>query len=248
MNLRKVSWDFKKAPFPAVMAVISFVLFAFIYYFVTVRSVKPYYFMGLIFAIPFASFGAITIFTVKEKLKRKVAVILTSVLTVIMPIVMGFAFIFMAIMASIDTVTDLNSYHRVLKLKDYENNELIKHFPSKIPSNAKDAIFNYQPGFLQGGEEYRLKFTTDVNTIESYTKELSQRAKWIGKSSNREAEINGVEMVSFDSFGYNKLPLDFTIYLIISEPYKPFDWNHGELSLVAVSKQRSEIIFFAEDW
>lgn len=248
MNLHKVSSDFKKAPFPAVMALISFVLFAFIYYFVTVRSANPYYFIGLIFAIPFASFAVITIFTVKEKLKSKVAVILTSVLTVIMPILMCFAFIFMAIIASIDTVTDLSKYHRVLKLKDYENNELIKHFPSKIPSNAKNATFSYQPGFLQGGEEYRLKFTTDVNTIESYTKELSQRAKWIGKSSNREVELNGVEMVSFDSFGYNKLPVDFTIYLIISEPYKPFDWNHGKLSLVAISEKRSEILFFAEHW
>lgn len=32
------------------------------------------------------------------------------------------------------------------------------------------------------------------------------------------------------------------------KPYKPGDWNHGELSLVAISEQRNEIIFLAEDW
>lgn len=248
MNFSRVFSSFKKAPYPAVMTLITFVLFTCVYFFVTVRSIEPYYFSGLIFAIPFISFGAITFFTIKEKLKRKAAIILTSVLTVIVPIVMCFAFIFMAITAPLSTVTDLSSYHRVLKLNDYENSELIKHFPSKIPTDAKNAMFNYQPGFLQGGEGYKLKFSTDSNSIENYIKEFSQGAKWIGKSNHREAEINGVEMASFDSFGYNKLPIDFTIYLIISEPYKPFDWNHGKLSLVAVSKQRSEIIFFAKHW
>lgn len=32
------------------------------------------------------------------------------------------------------------------------------------------------------------------------------------------------------------------------ELYHPNNWNHGKLSLVAISKYRNEIIFFAEDW
>lgn len=53
---------------------------------------------------------------------------------------------------------------------------------------------------------------------------------------------------AFSILGYNDLPEDFIIYIIDSKPYHPSDWKHGELSLVAISKQRNEIIFLAEDW
>lgn len=33
-----------------------------------------------------------------------------------------------------------------------------------------------------------------------------------------------------------------------SEAEGPVKWNHGMLSLVAISKERNEIIFVAEDW
>ena len=44
------------------------------------------------------------------------------------------------------------------------------------------------------------------------------------------------------------MPEHFTIYLIDSKPYHLNDWNHDELSLTGISKQRNEIIFLAEDW
>lgn len=48
--------------------------------------------------------------------------------------------------------------------------------------------------------------------------------------------------------GYDELPEDFTIYLIEGKPYKQNNWNHGKISLIAISTQRNEIIFHAEDW
>lgn len=52
----------------------------------------------------------------------------------------------------------------------------------------------------------------------------------------------------FDLFDYKQLPDDFTIYIFSSKPYKTDDWNHGEFSIAAISKERNEIIFLMEDW
>lgn len=248
MKINKISLIFKKAPFPSIMAVISFVLFIVVYLFTTMTSIEPYYFAGLIYAFPFICFGIITFFTVTEKLKTVASSVIMGILIFVLGFAMLFALFFMSFDAATNVTMDVGKYSRVLKLTDYPNNTLTKHFPDKIPSNTKNIVFSYNPAFLQGGENFNLKFETDLDSIKEYIDEFSQSAKWIGKSSDSEAEKNGVFSGSFSMLGYTDLPEDFTIYLIDSKPYHPNDWNHGELSLAAISKQRNEIIFLAEDW
>lgn len=248
MKKSKLSLILKKALFPAIMTIISFVLFIGLYWLATARSIEPYYFEGLLFAVPFVCFGIITFFTVTEKLKIVVSSAITSVLILVLSVAMLFVFVFMAFDAVTTQTTDIDKYERVLKLTGYPNNSLTKYFPGRIPGNAKDIVFRYNPAFMQGGENFDLKFKTDLDSINSYINEFSQKAKWIGKASDSEVEKNGVILGSFSTFGYMNLPEDFTIYLINSNPYEPNNWNHGKLSLVAISKQRNEIIFLAEDW
>lgn len=109
-------------------------------------------------------------------------------------------------------------------------------------------MFRYTPRFLQGGECLGLKFKTDSDSIENYIRELSKRAKWIGISGDAQAEENGIFLGTFSDLNYSDLPEDFIIYLIYSKPYQPDNWNHGKLSLAAISQQRNEVIFLAEDW
>jgi hypothetical protein len=248
MRINKISLIFKKAPFPSIMTIISFVLFIGIYLFATVKSIEPYYFEGLIFAMPFVCFGIITFFTLTEKLKIVASSVITGILIFVLGFAMLFALFFMSFDAATTVTMDIDKYERVLKLTDYPNNPLTKYFPRKIPSNTKNIIFSYNPAFLQGGENFNFKFETDSDSIKNYIDEFSQKAKWIGELSDSEAEKNGVFSGAFSMLGYTDLPEDFTIYLIDSKPYHPYDWNHGELSLVAISKQRNEIIFLAEDW
>lgn len=248
MEKSKIALIFKKASFPAMTTIISFAVFVGVYWLVTVRSIEPYYFEGLIFAVPFVCFGIITFFTIKEKLKLVYSSIITLVLIFLLGPAMLVTLTFMIIDSATTVTTDIGKYERVLNLKGYTSNSLIKHFPDKIPCNAKDIIFSYNPAFLQGGENFDLKFNTDLDSIESYIDQFSLKAKWQGKASDKEAEKNGIFFGSFYTFGYTNLPGDFTIYLIDSKPYKPSDWNHGELSLVAISKQSKEIIFHAKDW
>lgn len=198
--------------------------------------------------MPFISFGIITFFTVKEKLKIGASSVITVILIFLLGFGSLFAFIFLAFDAAITVTTDIGKYERVLNLKGYPENSLIKYFPDKIPDNAKNVVFRYNPPFFQGGENFGLKFETDLDSINSYIDEFSQKAKLMGKASNNEIEKNGISSSKFNTLSYMNLPEDFTIYLIDSKPYEPNNWNHGKLTLVAISKQKSEIIFLAENW
>lgn len=60
MDLNKRSFSLRNAKFPAIVTIISFVLFIGVYLFVTIKAVEPYYFEGLVFAIPFICFGVVT--------------------------------------------------------------------------------------------------------------------------------------------------------------------------------------------
>lgn len=154
----------------------------------------------------------------------------------------------MAFQEATTVTTDIGKYERVLKLTGYPNNQLIKYFPNKIPGSAKNIVFSYSPAFLQGGENFNLKFEIDSDSTNNYSDEFSKKAKWIGKWSDNKTENNGIMTGTFGMIDYDVLPEDFTMYLFDSKPYQPDDWNHGYLSVVAVNKQRNEIIFHSEQW
>lgn len=248
MQASKSSLSFKKALFPAIMTTISFVLFIVVYLLVTMRSINPYYLEGLIFGLPFILFGLITFFTARGQLKNVTSILITVILIIVMGIGSFLTFIFISIDAATTETRDIGKYERVLKLKNYPKNFLIENFPNEIPNNGENISFGYNPAFLQGGEILGLRFQTDSNSIDNYTNEFSKKAKWIGKSGDVEVQENGIFLNSFEFLGYEYLPKDFKIYVIYSKAYKPGDWNHGEFSLVAINKQKDEIIFLMEDW
>ncbi len=138
--------------------------------------------------MPFVCLGIITFFTVTEKLKIGASSVITGILIFILSFGMLFAFVFMSIDIATTTTTDIGKYERVLKLTDYPNNLLTKYFPNKIPGNTKNIVFSYNPAFLQGGENFDLKFEMDSDSIKNYIDEFSHKAKWIGKSRDVEAE------------------------------------------------------------
>ena len=248
MKINKILLIFKKAPFPAIMTIISFVLFIGVYLLTTVKSIEPYYFESLIFTVPFLCFGTITFLSVTKRLKVVASSVITSILIVVLGVAALVALTFMSIQTATTITSDIGKYERVLKQTGFPNNELTKYFPSKIPDNAKNIVFRYNPAFLQGGENFDLKFETDSDSIMNYIEDFSKNSKWIGKSKDSEAEKNGIFSGMFNVFGYMDMPEDFTIYLIDSKPYQLNNWNHGKVTLVAISKQRNEIIFYAENW
>ncbi len=244
----KLSAIFKTAAFPAVMTLISFVLFIAVYLFVTVTAVEPYYFAGLLFLVPSVCFGIITYFTVSGKLKTAASSGITAAAILVLGVASLVGFSVLSFQAATTTTTDTRSYGRVLRLSNYPENALISCFPERIPEDAKDVVFRYHPAILQGGENYELKFKADSDFLKRKAEEFARKSKWTGKMSDREAEKHGVISGSLGELGYYDLPDDFTVYLMNGEPYQPNDWNHGKVSLVAVNRKSNEIIFHAEDW
>lgn len=246
MKINKISFIFKKAPFPATMTIISFALFVCLYWLFTGNAIEPFYFEALIFAVPFVCFGITTFLVVIGKLRKVISNVIAVCLILVLGLASSFTFIFMAIQQATTVTMDISKYDKVLKLTGYPNNQLIKYFPAKIPESAKNIEFSYCPAFLQGGEDFNLKFETDSDSIINYSNKFSEKAKWTGKWSDNKSEHNGIMDGTFED--YFILPEDFTMYLFDSKPYRQGDWNHGYLSVVAVSKQRNEIIFHSEQW
>lgn len=246
--MKTLATFFRKAPFPAVMTVLSLILFLGIYYFCTLGSSVPLYGEGLVFIIPFLCFGTITFLTGRGDMKPSFSSALTGILIVVLPVAMFFVLVFVSLDAATTTITDVGSYQRVLRHTGYPDNALIRHFPEEIPKNAKDPAFRYHPAVLQGGEDFELRFDTDPASLRQYAGEFSTKAKWIGKSSDPDAEQNGIVDGEFEIFPAGSLPENFTVYVFDSEPYRPNDWNHGKLSLAAVSGQKNQVLFYAQSW
>ena len=232
-----------KALFPLVMAAIAFVLFTAVYLYLITRSIDPHYAGNLIFAVPFVSFGIVAAFTWTGKIEPGVSATLTGVLIFALGAVMLLAFFCRVIDESTSVTTDVGKYERVLKLTGYPVNPLTRYYPKEIPDDAEDVLFNYYPAF-----NIELKYSTDEVRIQKYVSRFSQLARWHGKAGGSEAEKHGISFGTFLAFGYPELPEDFTVFLLYGRPYRPNDWNHGELSLVAISEERNEIIYHAEDW
>ena len=241
MQKNEKIFNFKKAIFPAIMTIISFISFVGVYWILTYKSITPYYFKGLLFAFPFIFFGVITLLTAQGRLKM----ITSSVITGISLIALGVGFFFILMFLSFDIATtetkDIGKYERVLRLTD---DSLTQHFPKEIPNNAENVYFMHQPRFMQGGEILELRFQTDSEIIQSYKYKFSQQAEWIGQ--NDEVPIQEYEFLTWGEL--KKLPEDFTVYILSSKPYEANDWNHGEFSLVAINEKDNEIIFIMENW
>lgn len=240
----------KKASFPAVMTIISLLLFIAVYWALIKTAVEPYYFEGLVFAIPFVCFGIVTYLVSIEKISIASSIATTVILIVALGAVEIIAFILISIDAGTTETTDAVKYERVLELTDYPNNPLTKCFPNEVPSDAKNIEFSYYPAFMQGGEDIALKFKIDSDSIKRYVDKYSDMSMWAGKIDDNEAEDYGVITGTLNILGYTASgpPDDLSIYVIYSKPYRHNDWNHGELSLIAISEEENEIMFLASDW
>ncbi|SHO45540.1 hypothetical protein [Anaerocolumna xylanovorans] len=155
---------------------------------------------------------------------------------------------FISVLSVPSDTDDYKEYKRILKTTGYTDNPLLANFPVSIPDNARDTAFYYTPRFLQGGEVWSLSYKTDIAEVISREEAFRAKAVWIGATSDYEAAEYGVTDSDFSYAGYDVLPEDFTVYLFYSKPYKENNWNHGSISMAAVSIEKRQLIFYAEDW
>lgn len=253
MKVKKVLSKYRAAAFPAIVAGVFFAAFLVIYWFLTQRVIHPHYYLGLLFAVPPLYFVAIAYWS-----KRRIQKESYSMLTGTSAIIFGFAFSLLMLIAipcmmvhdEVSVVTDVESYERVIKLSCFQH-DLIADFPDKLPKDAEDAKLYYSPFAIgQGGQEIAVGFRASTDTIDGYLKRFSQQASWIGTESDAAATRHGVFCGTFSCLdgSVSGLPEDFNVYVISGKPYRNRDWNHGENSLVAISEEKNEILFWASTW
>ena len=225
------------------------VVFLVIEWVLTQKTIRPHPYLGLPFSVPALCFAAAA-FQIKRHPQKDHALLRTAA-------VLGAAFGLMALISvpcilihdAVATVTDVESYERVREHSCFSD-DLIADFPDRLPEDAEDAKLYYAPFAIgQGGQEIEVGFRTSADTIRAYTEEYAKEAVWIGKESDGEASRHGVFSGAFSSLygSYTPLSQDFTVYVISGRAYSG-SWNHGEISLVAISEKSDEILFRASKW
>lgn len=162
-----------------------------------------------------------------RKTSRKVVRVVGAVLL----LVTGLAFILFLSLGVLfkntsEPVQDPSRYEEVLA--EYDGGpEVIAHFPSHIPETATEVALYYMPRVLQGGSRFRLSYklpSSELETIVEQYRPIAHQIKDGRRSSN--------------------IPEDFEVFYL-DDSDSP-NWN-GYAYGVAISMERQEIIYWAED-
>ena len=156
-------------------------------------------------------------------------------------------------------IRNLRKYSSILNNK--WNNDLVHHFPKKIPNDAEDVKFFYRAGFMQGGAVIQLSYTTtpeEINKLYDHFSKKKTRSFFGGNSNNHMNQENGMPTTFFYTADteYHKFPKDYEIMIfdwIPSEKEKKRrnlkrSFNHGKSHGAAISKKRNIIVYWAESW
>ncbi len=155
----------------------------------------------------------------------------------------------------LDFENDIDEYEHVLS--EWKQTGLINHFPQKIPEHSNIVKFSSFPGFLQGGGWVQLRLELHSNEIEQAYAGAMKRSRQYHDGGGLYTMVNrqkdGLASSNFHTSGTNdrEFPKDYRVFIFEAKPYKTgsaFDWNHGKSMGIAVSKNRNEVVYWAENW
>lgn len=221
----------KYALFPITMAGLAFLCFLFLL-FNMASAVQPLWGKTMVLILPSLILSTVAVLALKGKLDRRKTEFVTCVLSIILVIASFVYTIFLSIMTATTVTTDIKYYTRAYEqINDEEGVEGI--FPDKVPEEAEDIAFRYNPQFLQGGEWFELSYTTTADSLSDWCEFLKENAEWIG--SNKEwNQMNNMGFYGEDSTRYHL--------------YWDGGFNHGEISYVLIDLSHNRITFHYEDW
>ncbi len=155
-------------------------------------------------------------------------------------------------------VTDSSQYEKILA--GFENSLTVKHFPSEIPSDAKNVRLYYLPGFLQGATllELRMELTPEkIKTIEAEFLQKAKRKYIPGAKDNSPTEEDSPTgtKVEYNYKSYigsldgENFPSNYKLLVLEDTRGAPkYDWNHSDVYGVAIDRSTSEVVYWLEDW
>lgn len=238
MNIIKAFICEHKFLFAAIIASLSVaIIYSVLYlYFITIVTISMtealFYFIPCFIVI---AVSVIANFTFKKykKATKIISSILNSFIIVFVQIIFGFIFLSVAsIFTQSPSYFDTKDYKKALK--SICSQDRIKHFPSQIPSNAKNVIFFKTSNDFFGSEEIYLYFETDNSFIDS---EITKH-KYIGTT-----KINSAKYPIYVPQDYRKDEYNFTFYIINDQEHempnsKGFPYFYG------IGKGNRAIVYF----
>ena len=219
----------KYALFPVVMAGLAFLCFLFLA-FNMAYTVQPLWSKTMVLIAPSMILSVVAVFALKGKLDRRKTEFVTLVLSIILVILSFVYTIFLSVLTATTVTTDVTFYPRAYEQIDDEDG-VEGIFPNRVPEDAEDIAFRYNPQFLQGSEWFELSYTTTEEMLSDWSEFLKDKTEWVG--SNGEWLANHWGAGSED-------PIRYQLYWE--------DGNHGETAYVLIDAAQNRITFFYEDW
>jgi hypothetical protein len=193
----------------------------------------------------------------------KVRKILATIVQVVLPIsilaIGGYLYLFNPLIdEELKPVTDSSHYVKVLA--KFEDSLTVKHFPLKIPADAKNVRLYYLPGFLQGATllELRMKLPPEqLKIIEAEFLKQAKRKYIPGAKNNSPNEENSPTGVKVEyiykshigSLNGENFPSNYKLLVLEDTRGAPkYDWNHSDVYGVAIDPSTSEVVYWLEQW
>lgn len=219
----------KYAIFPITMAGLAFLCFLFLT-FNMAYTVQPLWSKTVVLIAPSIILSVVAVFALKGTLDRRKTEFVTLVLSIIL-VIMSFVYtIFLSVLTATTVTTDVTFYTRAYEQIDDEKG-VEGIFPNKVPEDAEDIAFRYNPQFLQGSEWFELSYTTTAEMLSDWSEFLKDKAEWVGSNGEWLADHWGTG---------SKDPIRYQLYWE--------DGNHGETAYVLIDATQNRITFFYEDW
>ncbi len=171
--------------------------------------------------------------------------------------VVGGSFFFKQAFNNVSQTKTIKNSDRYQEIRHqlWTSQELVKHFPQKIPGDAKGEGLFYSPGVLQASNILQVKFKLPPAKIQKLLMEYKKIAKHQYRGGDTNDHVNlpdGVPTTFFytSEFGAESFPPTYEILVLDAQNRGTagFSWNHGHSYGVAIDSSTSEIVYWVEQW
>jgi hypothetical protein len=155
-----------------------------------------------------------------------------------------------------DTETRPAKYSALIT--DWTPSGLVAHFPNPLPATASNIKLSAFPGFLQGGAWFQVRLNLPAAEVSKAYDDATRIAKdfYDGgdalTSCNSKTKTNGLPGTSFHTSDDKKqweFPADYRIFVFAAHDAGGTpSFQSGTCYGVVISKQRNEVIYYAESW
>ena len=181
------------------------------------------------------------------KLRSKNSVRIAAALLLCLGLCLAYHAVRFAAETAMPQTTDAQDYAKTLARSGYPNDPGSAFFPAEIPDTAAQVQFSYSA--TMGGTVFALKYALESGDLDVQEARFSATASWSGAPADPAAKERGIYPDSLRVLDYDTArPADLRLYVVHSQPYRRNDWNHGEVGLVAISREQGEILFFSSVW